>query len=74
MARRSATGSRPVAEGCRDNLVTRRFCLLQVKPLCDQIHRRKVFGGHRQVADWWATDRRPVVAVADNLTQFLVAD
>ena len=66
VARRSATGRRPVAEGCRDDLVARRFWLLQVKPLCDQIDRRKVFGGRQQVGDRLATDRRPVAAVADN--------
>ena len=66
VARRSATGRRPVAEGCMDDLVAKRFWLLQVKTLCDQIDRRKVFGGRRQVADWLATDRRQVAAVADN--------
>ena len=78
VARRSATGRRPVVNGCRDDLVARRFWLLQVKPLCDQIDRRKVFGGRRQVADWLATDRRPVAAVADNpdtvFSRRLIAD
>ena len=78
VARRSATGRRPVADGCRDDLVVRRFWLLQVKPLCDQIDRRKVFGGRRQVAD-----RSPSgwQLIADQLqrlqtipTQFSVAD
>ena len=65
------------AEGCRDDLVARRFWLLQVKPLCDQIDRRKVFGGRRQVADWSPIGWR---LIADQLqwlqtipTQFLVA-
>ena len=61
-ARRSATGRRPVAEGCRDDLVARRFRLLQVKPLCDQIDCRKVFGGRRQVADRSPTGWRLIVA------------
>ena len=71
-------GGRPVAEGCRDDLVARRFWLLQVKNLCDQIDRRKAFGGRRQVADWSPTGRW---LIADRLqrlqtipTQFLVAD
>ena len=55
VARRLATGRRPVTEGCRDDLVARRFWLLQVKPLCDQIDRREVFVGRRQVADWSPT-------------------
>ena len=75
VARRSATGRRPVAEGCRDDLVARRFWLLQVKPLCDQIDRRKVFGGRRQVADWLATDRRPVADNSDTVfSRWLIAD
>ena len=78
VARRSATSHRPVGDGCRDDLVARRFWLLQVKPLCDQIDRRKVLGGSRQVAersnDWLATDRRPVAAVADNPNTVLVAN
>ena len=48
VARRSATGHRPVAGGCRDDFVARRVWLLQVKPLCDQIDRRNVFVGRRQ--------------------------
>ena len=59
-------------------LVARRFWLLQVKPLCDQIDHIKVFGGRRQVADWSPTDRRPVAAVADNpdtvFSRRLIAD
>ena len=78
VARRSATGRRPVADGCRDDLVARRFWLLQVKPLCDQIDRRKVFGGRRLVADWLVTHRRLVAAVADNpdtdFSRRLIAD
>ena len=66
VARRSATGHRSVADGCRDDLVARRFWLLQVKPLCDQIDCRKVGGGRRQVGDWLATDCRPVAVVVDN--------
>ena len=68
-------GRRPVADGYRDDLVARRFWLLQVKPRCDQIDRRKVFGGRRQVADWSPTGW---LLIADQLqtipTQILVAD
>ena len=78
VARRSATGLRPVAEGCRDDLVARRFWLLQVKPLCDQIDRRKVFGGRRQVADRSPTGWRLIADQLQRLqtipTQFLVTD
>ena len=78
VARRSATGCRPVAEGCRDDLVARRFWLLQVKPLCDQIDRRKVFVGRRQVTDRSPTGWRLIADQLQRLqtipTQFLVAD
>ena len=51
-------------------LSQRVFWLLQVKPLCDQIDRRKGFlwspTGCQLVVGWLATDRRPVTAVADN--------
>ena len=71
-------GRRPVAEGCRDDLVARRFWLLQVKPLCDQIDRRKVFGGRRQVADWsptgWGLIADQLQRLQTRSTQFLVAD
>ena len=68
--------------GCRDDLVARRFWFLQVKPLCDQIDRSKVFWwsptGCRQIADWLVTDRRPVAAVAANpdtvFSRRLIAD
>ena len=70
VARRSLTGRRPDAEGCRDNLVARRFWLLQVKPLCDQIDHRKVFDGHRQVGDWSRTS----CSGCRQSRQFLVAD
>ena len=43
-------------EGRKDDLVAMRFRLLQVKPLCDQIDRRKMFGGRKDVGDWSATD------------------
>ena len=78
VARRSATGRRPVGDGCRDDLVARRFWLLQVKPLCDQIDRRKVFGGRRQVADRSPTGWQLIADQLQRLqttpTQFLVAD
>ena len=78
VARRSATGRRPVAEGCRDDLVAKRFWLLQVKPLRDQIDHRKVFGGRRQVADTTPTGWRMIADQLQRLqtipTQFLVAD
>ena len=74
VARRSATGRRLVAEGCRDDLVARRFWLLQVKPLCDQIDRRKVL----VVADRSPTGWRLIADQLQRLqtipTQFLVAD
>ena len=64
--------------GCRDNLVARRFWLLQVKPLCDQIHRRTVFGGRRQVANLSPTGWRLIAYQLQRLqtirTQFLFAD
>ena len=67
----------PVTEGCRDDLVARRFWLLQVKPLCDQIDRRKVFAGRRQVADRSPTGWRLIADQLQRLqtipTQFLVA-
>ena len=47
-----------VQEGRKDNLVAKRFCLLQVKPLCDQIDRREVFGGRKEVRNWSATGCR----------------
>ena len=53
-------GRRSFAEGCRDDLVTRRFWLLQVKPLCNQIDRRKGFDDRRQVADGSPTGCRPI--------------
>ena len=72
---RSATGRRPVADSCRDDLVARRFWLLQVKPFCNQIDRRKVFGGHRQVADRSPTGWRLIAEQLQTIpTQFLVAD
>ena len=78
VTRTSATGRRPVAGGCRDDLVARRFWLLQVKPLCDQIDRRKVFVGRRQVADRSPTGWRLTADQLQRLqtipTQFLVAD
>ena len=52
VAGRLQGGRRPVVEGCRDDLVARRFRLLQVKPLCDQIDRKKVFDGRRLVGNW----------------------
>ena len=71
-------GRRPVADGCRDDLVTRRFWLLRVKPLCDQIDRRKVFGGRRQVAYKSPTGGRLIADQLQQLqtipTQFLVTD
>ena len=52
--------------------------LLQVKPLCDQIDPRTVFGGRRQVADWSPTGWRLIAYQLQRLqtipTQFLVAD
>ena len=78
VAKMSAIGRRPVADGCRDDLVARRFWLLQVKPLCDQIERRKVFGGRRQVANRSPTGWRLIAEQLQRLqtipTQFLVAD
>ena len=78
VARRSATGRRPAAEGCRDDLVARRFWFLQVKPLCDQIDRNKVFGGRRQVTDSSPTGWRLIADQLQQLqtipTQFLVPD
>ena len=59
-------------------MVPRRFWLLQVKPLCDQIDRRKVFCGRRQVADRSPTDWPLIAGQLQRLqtipTQFLVAD
>ena len=73
-----ARSRRPLAEGCRDDLVARRFWLMQVKPLCDQIDRRKVFGGRRQVADRSPTGWRLIADQLQRLqtipTQLLVAD
>ena len=52
--------------------------VLQVKPLCDQIDRRKVFGRRRQVADRSPTGWRLIADQLQRLqtipTQFLVAD
>ena len=57
VAGRSQSGSRLVAgrlqrsqEGRKDDLVARMFCLL-VKLLCDQMNRKKVFGGHNEDGD-----------------------
>ena len=67
VARRSATGRRPVAG-------TIWFWLLQVKPFCDQIDRRKVL----VVADRLLTSRRLIVDQLQRLqtvpTHFLVTD
>ena len=64
--------------GCRDDLVARRFWLLQVKPLWDQIDRRTFFGGRRQVANLSPTGWRLIVYQLQRLqtipTQFLFAD
>ena len=78
IAMRPVTGRGPVAEDCRDDLVARRFWLLQIKPLCVQIDRRKVFGGRRQVANWSLTGCQLIADQLERLqtirTQFLVAD
>ena len=59
-----------VAEGCRDDLVARRFWLLQVT--------KSILERFLVVADWLATDRRPVAVVADNpdtvFSRRLIAD
>ena len=39
-------------ESRKDDLVTMRFRLLQMKPLCDQIDGIKVFNGCMEVGDW----------------------
>ena len=74
VAMRSATNRRPVADGCRDDLLTRRFWLLQVKPLCYKIDRKKVL----VVADRSPTGWRLIAEQLQRLqtipTQFLVAD
>ena len=64
--------------GCKDDLVARRFWLLQVKPLCDEIDRRKVLCGRRQVADRSPTGCRLIADQLQRLqtipAEFLVAD
>ena len=62
VARRSPRG----CKSRKDDLVGMRFCLLQVKPLCDQINRRKVFDGRKEVGDWLANGLRPAAVVAEN--------
>ena len=71
VARRSATGRRPVAEGCRDDLVARRFWFLQVadqsQPISNQFaisrppvaNRSPIFRDccRRPVGGWSATDK-----------------
>ena len=63
VAGRLQGGRRPVVEGCRDNLVARRFWLLQMKPLSATI---SIVERFLMVADSLATDSRPVAVVEDN--------